>query len=38
MSFIELLSQHGIEYFTESPDELKAEVAMLDQVLGDDGV
>jgi hypothetical protein len=32
------LSQHGIDYFTESPEELKAEVAMLEQLLGDDGV
>ena len=38
MAFIQLLSQHGIDYFTESPEELRAEVAMLDQLLGDDGV
>ncbi len=38
VAFIQLLSQHGIDYFTESPEELKAEVAMLEQLLGDDGV
>ncbi|MGC9399876.1 MAG: UPF0175 family protein [Anaerolineae bacterium] len=38
LAFIQLLSQHGIDYFTESPEELKAEVAMLEQLLGDDGV
>ncbi len=38
MAFIQLLSQHGVDYFTESPEELKAEVAVLDQLLGDDGV
>lgn len=37
-AFIQLLSQCGIDYFTESPEELKAEVAMLEQLLGDDGV
>ena len=38
LAFVQLLSQHGIDYFTESPEELKAEVEMLDQLLGDDGV
>ncbi|RLC62995.1 MAG: UPF0175 family protein [Chloroflexi bacterium] len=38
LAFIQLLSQHGIDYFIESPEELKAEVAMLEQLLGDDGV
>lgn len=38
LAFIQLLSQHGIDYFTESPEELKTEVAMLEQLLGDDGV
>ncbi len=38
MAFIQLLSQHGVDYFTASPEELKAEVAMLDQLLGDDDV
>jgi len=38
LAFVQLLSQHGIDYFTESPEELKAEVAMLEQLLGDDGV
>jgi len=35
LAFIQLLSQHGIDYFTQSPEELKAEVAVLDQLLGD---
>jgi predicted HTH domain antitoxin len=38
LAFIQLLSQHGIDYFTESSEELKSEVAMLDQLLGGDGV
>jgi predicted HTH domain antitoxin len=29
-----LLAQRGIPYFTESPDELAADVAMLEQMLG----
>ena len=36
LAFIQLLSQHGIDYFTASPEELEAEVAMLDQLLDDD--
>ncbi len=31
--FIRLLNKHGISYFTESPEELEAEVAMLEAVL-----
>ena len=38
LAFVQLLSQHGIDYFTESPEELKAEVAVLGQLLGDDDV
>ena len=36
--FIQLLARHGIPYFTESPGELVAEVAMLDQLLADDSL
>jgi predicted HTH domain antitoxin len=36
LAFVQLLAQHGIDYFTESPGELESEVAMLDQLLGDD--
>ena len=32
--FVSLLAQHGISYFTESPDELAADVAILEQMLG----
>ncbi len=32
--FVSLLAQHRISYFTESPDELAAEVAILEQMLG----
>lgn len=38
LAFVQLLSQHGIDYFTESPEELEAEVTMLDQLLSDDSV
>ena len=38
LAFIQLLSQHGIDYFTESPEELEAEVTMLDQLLGEDDI
>ncbi|MGC9357774.1 MAG: UPF0175 family protein [Anaerolineae bacterium] len=38
LAFVQLLSQHGINYFTESPEELEAEVTMLEQLLTDDGV
>ncbi len=34
IEFIQLLAQHGIAYFTESPEELAAEVGALDQLLG----
>lgn len=37
-AFVQLLSQHNSNYFTESPEELGPEVAMLDQLLGDGGV
>lgn len=33
LGFIQLLAQHGISYFTESPEELVAEVKMLEQLL-----
>jgi len=36
LAFIQLLSQHGIDYFTASPEELEAEVVVLDQLLDDD--
>jgi predicted HTH domain antitoxin len=36
LAFIQLLSQRGIDYFDESPEELQAEVSMLDQLLGGD--
>jgi predicted HTH domain antitoxin len=37
-AFVQLLAQHGVDYFTESPEELEAEAAVLDQLLGDEGV
>ena len=36
LAFIQLLSQRGIDYFTTSPDELQAEVTMLDQLVRDE--
>jgi predicted HTH domain antitoxin len=33
LEFIHLLAQHGIPYFTESPEELETDVAMLDKLL-----
>ena len=33
LEFIHLLAQHGIPYFTESPEELEADVVMLDKIL-----
>lgn len=33
LEFIQLLSKHGIDYFTESPSELTAEVKGLDSFL-----
>ena len=35
LEFIHLLAQHGISYFTKSPEELAAEVATLEQLLGE---
>jgi len=35
LEFIELLARHGLSYFTESPQELAAEVKMLEQLLGE---
>jgi len=37
LAFIQLLSQHQIETFTESPDELESDLATLDRLLGEDG-
>lgn len=34
LSFIELLAQHHIAYFTESPDELTAEVETVEHLTG----
>jgi len=34
LEFIHLMAQHGLSYFTESPEELAAEVATLEQLLG----
>ena len=34
LAFIQLLAQHQIDYFTESPKELEAEVAILDKGTG----
>ena len=34
LAFIQLLAQHQIDYFTESPEELEAEVATLDKGTG----
>lgn len=33
--FIQLLAKHNIPYFNETPEELVAEVANLDKLLGD---
>jgi predicted HTH domain antitoxin len=33
LEFVQLLAQHGLLYFTESPEELTAEVAILEQLL-----
>jgi len=35
LDFIHLLAQHGIPYFAESPEELVAEVATVERVLGE---
>lgn len=34
LAFIQLLAQHGILYFTETPEELESEVAGLELLLG----
>ena len=34
--FIELLDRHGIAYFTETPEELEAQVETLRDLLGDE--
>jgi predicted HTH domain antitoxin len=36
LAFIQRLSQHGIDYFTESPEELRSDVAVLDQLLNNE--
>lgn len=33
LAFVQVLAQHGVEYFTESPEELATEVAHLNQLL-----
>ena len=38
LEFIYLLAQHRIPYFTESPEELVAEVATLERLLGETNV
>ena len=35
LEFIQLLAQRGLSYFTESPEELIAEVEMLERLLGE---
>jgi len=35
LGFVHLLAQHGISYFTESPEELAAEVTTLEHLLGE---
>ncbi|HID56713.1 TPA: UPF0175 family protein [Candidatus Poribacteria bacterium] len=35
LDFIRLLARHGLSYFTESPEELTAEVEMLERLLGE---
>lgn len=37
LGFIQLLAQYGVSYFTESPEELEAEVKMLEQLLDESG-
>lgn len=37
LAFIQLLAQHKIDYFTESPEELRADVAALQSLLPDGG-
>jgi len=38
LEFIQLLAQHGLYYFTESPEELVGEVKMLEQLLDESGL
>lgn len=33
LAFVQLLARHAINYFTESPEELQAEMSALDQLL-----
>jgi predicted HTH domain antitoxin len=35
LDFIKLLAEHGVDYFTESPKELAAEVSTLEDLLDD---
>lgn len=35
LAFVHLLAQHGVAYFTETPEELAAEVTTLRQLLGE---
>jgi predicted HTH domain antitoxin len=35
LAFIQLLAEHGVDYFTESPRELAAEVLALEELLDD---
>ena len=37
LEFIQLLAQYRVSYFTESPEELEAEVKMLEQLLDESG-
>ena len=37
LAFIQLLARHGLTCFTESPEELAAEVKVLEQLLGEPG-
>lgn len=38
LAFVQLLAQHGVDYFTESPEELVGDVAILNRLLGEEKV
>lgn len=38
LAFVRLLSQHGIPYFTETVEELKVDVAQVEQIFGENDI
>jgi predicted HTH domain antitoxin len=38
LAFVRLLFQHGIPYFTETVEELKVEVAQVEQIFGENDI